>query len=195
MRKYIFFLSVILMGACQSPAVFEKYEEQPDEVWNRYHIVEFTADIPDSGQYIVKLCLRHTTDYEMANLWCFVSTRSHGQEQLSDTVNLKIAEPDGRWLGKGNSIKTLEQPINRNPVTLPQGNVIFRIEQGMRMEEMAGVKDVGIKIEKVQTQGYGLIRFIEKRWQRKNWHDLQKWKYYPMCSSPSMKRCFVRITP
>ena len=120
MRKYIFFLSVILMGACQSPAVFEKYEEQPDEV---------------------------------ANLWCFVSTRSHGQEQLSDTVNLKIAEPDGRWLGKGNSIKTLEQPINRNPVTLPQGNVIFRIEQGMRMEEMAGVKDVGIKIEKVQTQG------------------------------------------
>ena len=75
------------------------------------------------------------------------------QEQLSDTVNLKIAEPDGRWLGKGNSIKTLEQPINRNPVTLPQGNVIFRIEQGMRMEEMAGVKDVGIKIEKVQTQG------------------------------------------
>ena len=153
MRKYIFFLSVILMGACQSPAVFEKYEEQPDEVWNRYHIVEFTADIPDSGQYIVKLCLRHTTDYEMANLWCFVSTRSHGQEQLSDTVNLKIAEPDGRWLGKGNSIKTLEQPINRNPVTLPQGNVIFRIEQGMRMEEMTGVKDVGIKIEKVQTQG------------------------------------------
>ena len=195
MRKYIFFVSVILMGACQSPAVFEKYEEQPDEVWNRYHIVEFTADIPDSGQYIVKLCLRHTTDYEMANLWCFVSTRSHGQEQLSDTVNLKIAEPDGRWLGKGNSIKTLEQPINRNPVTLPQGNVIFRIEQGMRMEEMAGVKDVGIKIEKVQTQGSGLIRFIEKRWQRKNWHDLQKWKYYPMCSSPSMKRCFVRITP
>ena len=85
MRKYIFFLSVILMGACQSPAVFEKYEEQPDEVWNRYHIVEFTADIPDSGQYIVKLCLRHTTDYEMANLWCFVSTRSHGQEQLSDS--------------------------------------------------------------------------------------------------------------
>lgn len=29
MRKYIFFLSVILMGACQSSAVFEKYEEQP----------------------------------------------------------------------------------------------------------------------------------------------------------------------
>ena len=108
-----------------------------------------------SGTGIISSNLQPTsrTDYEMANLWCFVSTRSHGQEQLSDTVNLKIAEPDGRWLGKGNSIKTLEQPINRNPVTLPQGNVIFRIEQGMRMEEMAGVKNVGIKIEKAQTQG------------------------------------------
>lgn len=152
MRKYILLLLFFLSWACRPSAVFEKYEELPDEVWNRYHIVEFVAPIPDSGQYVVKLCLRHTTDYGMANLWCFVSTRSHGQGQLSDTVNLKIAEPDGRWLGKGNSIKTLEQPINRNPVTLPRGNVLFRIEQGMRMEEMAGIKDVGIKIEKVQTQ-------------------------------------------
>lgn len=152
MRKYIFLLTVIFMEACHSTAVFEKYEEQPDEIWDRYHVVEFTAHIPDSGQYVVKLCLRHTTDYEMANLWCFVSTRSHGQKQLSDTVNLKIAEHDGHWLGKGYGIKNLEQPINRNPVTLPQGNVIFRIEQGMRMEKMIGIKDVGLKIEKVQNQ-------------------------------------------
>ena len=93
MRKYIFFLSVILMGACQSPAVFEKYEEQPDEVWNRYHIVEFTADIPDSGQYIVKLCLRHTTDYEMANLWCFVSTRSHAIIRYGKPENSRTRRP------------------------------------------------------------------------------------------------------
>ena len=105
-----------------------------------------------SGTGIISSNLQPTSR-TVDNLWCFVSTRSHGQEQLSDTVNLKIAEPDGRWLGKGNSIKTLEQPINRNPVTLPQGNVIFRIEQGKRMEEMAAVKDVAKKIEKVQTQG------------------------------------------
>lgn len=152
MKKHLFPILLLLASACNQPVIFEEYTELPDEVWSKYNIVEFTAHIPDSGQYQVKLCLRHTTDYEMANLWCFVSTRSHATEQLGDTVNLKLAEPDGRWLGSGRSIKALEQAINRNPVVLPQGDVIFRIEQGMRFEEMRGVKDVGIKIVKAERE-------------------------------------------
>ena len=121
----------------------------PEESWNRYNVIEFTAPIPDSGLYKVTLNIRHTTDFETANLWCFVTTRSHASQQLKDTVNIKIAEPDGRWLGKGGSIKSIEQPVNRNPVLLPRGDVRFRIEQGMRIEEMKGVKNVGLRIEKI----------------------------------------------
>lgn len=153
MKKYIIpFMILLLLGACQSSVVFEDYEELPEEVWSRYNVVEFKAAIPDSGLYRVKLCLRHTTDFEMANLWCFISTRSHAVQQLKDTVNIKVAETDGQWLGTGGTIKTIEQEINRNPVNLPKGEVTFRIEQGMRMDEMAGVKNVGIKIEKVNEQ-------------------------------------------
>lgn len=148
MKNYIFLILLLTATACNQATVFEKYEELPDETWNRHKIIEFTAHIPDSGLYQIKLCLRHTIDYEMANLWCFVSTRSHASSQLKDTVNLKIAEPDGRWLGKGGAIKTLVQSINHNPVVLPKGNVIFRLEQGMRMEEIKGLKDIGIIVEK-----------------------------------------------
>lgn len=147
MKTFILFLSVIITASCTSSAIFEKYEELPDETWNRHQIVEFTTQIPDSGLYRINLCLRHTTDYEMANLWCFVSTRSTAIKELKDTVNIKIAEADGRWLSRGGSIKTIEQPLNQNPVYLPQGKVTFRIEQGMRMEEMKGIKNIGIKVE------------------------------------------------
>lgn len=151
MKKIIIPIFLFFCIACHSSAVFEKYEKLPDETWDRYYPIEITANIPDSGQYNIKLCLRHTTDYEMANLWCFISTRSHASQQLKDTVNIKIAEPDGRWLGEGGTIKTLEQAINRNPIALPQGQVVFRIEQGMRIDEMKGVKDIGIKVEKAIT--------------------------------------------
>lgn len=147
-KNSILLLFLLVLAACHSSAVFEKYEELPDETWTGHHIIEFTANIPDSGLYQITLCLRHTTDYEMANLWCFISTRSHVASQLKDTVNLKVAEPDGRWLGKGGTIKTIEQAINRNPVALPKGNVVFRLEQGMRLEDMKGIKNIGIKIEK-----------------------------------------------
>ncbi len=149
MRKYILFLGVLLHTACQSPAVFEQYAELPGESWNRYNAIEFKAQIPDSGLYHVTLSIRHTTDFETANLWCFVATDSPAERQWKDTVNIRIAEPDGRWLGKGGSLKTVEQPLKRNPIALPGGEVGFRIEQGMRIEEMQGVKNVGIRIEKI----------------------------------------------
>lgn len=152
MKKYILFLGVLLHTACQSPAVFEQYEELPGESWKRSHIVEFKAQIPDSGLYNVILSIRHTTDFETANLWCFVSNNTPAGQQLKDTVNLIIAEPDGRWLGKGGSIKTVEHPLKRNPVALPSGEVGFSIEQGMRIEEMQGVKNVGIRIEKITEE-------------------------------------------
>ncbi len=144
----VFFL---LLMACRPSVVFEQYKNVPDETWNRYQVMEFVTLIPDSGQYQVNVCLRHTTDYEMANLWCFVSLRSSGALQLRDTLNLKIAEADGRWLGHGGTIKTLEQPIRHNPLILPKGNVIFRIGQAMKLEDIKGVKDVGIVIEKVHV--------------------------------------------
>ena len=147
MRTFILFLSAIITISCKSPDTFEKYEELPDETWNRYKVVEFTTQIPDSGFYQISLCLRHTTDYEMANLWCFISTRSTAARELKDTVNIRIAEADGRWLGRGCSIKTIEQSLSRNPVHLPQGKVTFRIEQGMRIEELKGIKNIGIKVE------------------------------------------------
>lgn len=149
-KLQILLFTGILLGACQTPAVFEQYDHIKNEEWCRGHVVELNASIPDSGRYMVEILLRHTTDYEMANLWCFVSTRSKATQEIKDTLNIKIAESDGLWLGEGRSIKSLAQPLRHNLVTLPQGSVTFRIEQGMRQDCMKGIKDIGIRIEKVK---------------------------------------------
>lgn len=150
MKKLIIPIIILLLNiACNPTAVFEEYKELPKESWNKDSVVELTANIPDSGFYKLTLCIRHTTDYEMANLWSFISAHSEGTQIFKDTLNMKVADMDGRWLGKGSSIKQLEQMLNKNPFTLPKGEVVFRIEQGMRIDDMNGIRNVGIKVEKV----------------------------------------------
>ncbi|MEG1950732.1 MAG: gliding motility lipoprotein GldH [Odoribacter sp.] len=152
MKKYLLPLFILLAVSCTPAADFEKYEELPEETWKRSNVIELIADIPADGLYKISLCLRHTTDYEMSNLWCFISTRSHAPKQLEDTLNLKLAEPDGHWIGKGRAIRTIEQPLHKSPFTFPKGKVIFRIQQGMRVEEIKGVKNIGIRIEKINKK-------------------------------------------
>lgn len=146
---YIVVFIVFLFLACKQKQVYESYKSIDNEEWCRGNVANFETTIPDSGKYIVNVYLRHTTDYEMSNLWCFISTRSTAAKELKDTTNIKVAEEDGRWLGSGNTIKTVRQPIAKNPVTLPKGKVTFRIEQGMRIECLKGVKDIGLEIVKV----------------------------------------------
>lgn len=146
MKKFIpsFFLFVCF--ACNSSVVFEQYQEIPKETWSRYHVQEFRTNLPDSGFYHITLCARHSTDYEMANLWCFISIRHRTSKETRDTVNMIMATPDGRWIGQGYNIKTVEQPIPENPVFLPRGELVIRIEQGMSREQMNGIKNIGVKI-------------------------------------------------
>lgn len=145
---YIISLFILLFTACRSGVVFEDYQELSGEHWDCDHVLEFNAHIPDSGLYQVTLYIRHTGNFEMTNLWCIISTRSQALRQLHDSVNIKIATPTGEWFGVGGQMKTVSRAINKNPVPLPQGNVQFRIEQGMKPENLRGVKNVGIRIEK-----------------------------------------------
>lgn len=142
----LLFLFAGLITACHSSATFENYQNIQNEIWCNRDTADFQIAIPDSGKYTVTLLLRHTTDYEMANLWCFLQAGTADSVLLKDTVNIKIAEPDGRWIGKGSSIKSLEQIINYPEVTFPAGMIRIQIEQAMRAECMKGIKDVGIKI-------------------------------------------------
>jgi gliding motility-associated lipoprotein GldH len=85
----------------------------------------------------------------MANLWCFIQIKDSAQTILRDTLNIKIAEPDGRWLGKGNSIKTLETPSHIH--MLNAGKYTFDIIQGMRTRSLNGIKNVGLVIRTKET--------------------------------------------
>lgn len=151
-RCFILAALLWLFTACESDVVFERYAEIEEETWNCHEAVEFTVEIPEKALYEVELGIRHTTDFEMANLWCFVSACQEEKKIIRDTLNLRIAEPDGRWLGRGSVIKSILQPLRKSPLTLPAGTVVFKVEQGMRVDELAGVKSVGLHITRIEDE-------------------------------------------
>lgn len=152
-RLYILGVIVLACCACKQGAQFEGYHHLDNEEWCINDTAKFEVDIPAPGTYNISLCVRHTTDYEMANLWCFVHVQDTLHHLISDTVNIRIAQPDGRWIGTGGSVKNVEFPINKHDIKLEKGLHTVSLVQAMRTRCQKGLKDIGIKITKAGEHG------------------------------------------
>lgn len=152
MKKYISLLILIALASCQKNDLYKEYETISNEEWCINNPAIFQVDIPQTGDYFVNICLRHTTDYAMANLWCFVNIKDSTRYVFRDTLNMKLAEADGRWLGTGNSIKSIEYPVNKKIITLQQGKYTFEVKQGMRLQCLEGIKNIGISVNPVKLR-------------------------------------------
>lgn len=152
-RVFTIFL-FLLLGACRSHDTIGHYRGMPEETWDRQNTLTFEMQIPDSGAYNLNICIRHTTDYVWTDLWCIVKAYSQAPGRWQDTVDVRIALPDGQWAGQGGGLKTVKQPVNKNPITLPSGKVIFEIIQAMDQKQLLGIENVGIELKPIAEDKY-----------------------------------------
>ncbi|MDR1756919.1 MAG: gliding motility lipoprotein GldH [Culturomica sp.] len=149
MKQIVLCFSLLLaLLSCKEEAVYESFESLEGEEWQVGHPVLFVAEIPEKGDYDISLGIRHTTDYEMANLWCFLRVADTVGNLWKDSVDIRLAEPDGRWVGDGHSLKTLEYPLTTLPMPVEAGKYTFTVVQGMRTQALKGIKDVGLVIRR-----------------------------------------------
>ncbi|MGL5683174.1 MAG: gliding motility lipoprotein GldH [Marinifilaceae bacterium] len=150
MRNYILLLCVLVSCvcvSCQPKSVYHNYLAMDDEQWTRDIVPEFTVVIEENGYYNINLLMRHTTDYPMSNLWCFVDILRKGETVKRDTVSVHVAQQDGRWLGTGGAIKTIVQALDDTKIWLPADTLTVKITQAMRTSPLYGVRDIGIEID------------------------------------------------
>ncbi len=144
---------IIIYGtACDTGLVYENNERIPGNEWSRYHIPVFEVDITDTlNTHNLLINLRNTGEYPMNNLFLFISVTSPEGAYTRDTLELSLAEPSGRWKGKGFGNVWQNRFFYRQNVRFPvKGKYIFEIEQAMRREELPGILDVGLRVEKLQ---------------------------------------------
>ena len=143
-------LTVLVTVACNGDVVYERNERIPGNEWSRYHIPVFEVEITDTlNAHNLLINLRNTGEYPRSNLFLFISATSPGGAFTRDTLELVLAEPSGRWKGRGFGSVWQNRFFYRQNVRFPErGIYTFEVEQAMRIDDLPGILDVGLRIER-----------------------------------------------
>lgn len=127
-----------------------------ENTWNKNDIIKFEIPQLDSLQlYNVFINIRNTNDYKYSNLFIIASIEFPHGKSIVDTLEYKMARPDGIWLGTGiGSIKENKLWYKENVSFNEEGTYTLRIEQAIRNNgavegvfNLEGITDVGYSIE------------------------------------------------
>lgn len=147
--KQVLFTAMFLVS-CGHPPLFDQNKSLPGNVWKEGQLMRFDVKVEDTVHiHKFYLNIRHSTDYRYANIYLFINSTFPDGKEARDTVECILAEPSGKWLGKGISNTRDNQILLRRGLRFPKtGNYIFEIEQAMREPELTGIMDIGLRIVK-----------------------------------------------
>ena len=151
-RKVIFiFLTIILLGSCQSDSYFHQSETVSDLGWSINQTITFKDSIPSNAPEIMhfEINLRHTNLYPYQNIWLYIHTKCSDGATRMDSVNLKLSEPNGRWIGTGwGSLYNISYRLADLKIKKTTSRRWFKIDiqHGLRDNQLQGIEDIGIRL-------------------------------------------------
>lgn len=152
---FTYFLGIAILcilTSCNHGYVFDKSESFKDKSWHMDQEVEFVVNIADTtSANTLFVNLRHDKNYGYSNLYLFFSIQSPAGDVKKDTLNLILAAPNGRWLGKGiGGSYAYQIPVYQYVKFTEPGEYTFTLVQGTRDEELMHIMDIGISLEKIK---------------------------------------------
>lgn len=148
----LFALMLLLLGCSKSSIVL--FEDLPKSGWEQKKWVSFryTHRLPKKA-FALNWVLRHDDDYPYANIHFIAEWRNPKGEVASDTLTYLLAEPNGRWLGKGLYIKEHKLPFLAHYLLEEPGNYTFRLRPAVRANDklvadktLQGIHQIGIQL-------------------------------------------------
>jgi gliding motility-associated lipoprotein GldH len=141
---------LLLLLSCNSSVVYTNSQAMHKETWTLTDIPTFKVPITDTvNSNNVLFTIRSGSSFPFRNIFLFVTTTSPDGKQITDTLQYELADEKGKWYGKGfGDIHELNLPYKSNVFFPVKGIYEFKIQHGMRIENLKGVYDIGVKIEK-----------------------------------------------
>jgi gliding motility-associated lipoprotein GldH len=142
--------SLTLLLSCNRDLVFTDTHEMQGKTWKLDDTPVFDVPISDTiTRDNVIFTIRTGSSYPFRNIYLFVTTTSPDGKVMTDTLQYFLADDKGNWLGKGfGDIHELSLPYKSNVFFPAKGIYRFRIQHGMRVGDLKGVYDFGLRIEK-----------------------------------------------
>jgi gliding motility-associated lipoprotein GldH len=143
---------LLLLLSCKSRVVYTNSMAMAEETWKLTDISDFKVLITDTvNSNNVLFTIRNGSSYPFRNIFLFVTTTSPDGKKITDTLQYNLADEKGKWFGKGfGDIHELNLPYKSNVFFPLKGTYDFKIQHGMRVENLKGVYDFGLRIEKIR---------------------------------------------
>lgn len=150
LQFFIFVSAMAILFACEPGGGYNKFKSVSPDGWNKDSLLIFDIPVTDTIQnQNIFINVRNDVNYKYSNLWLFIKIAQPGGTEVTDTFEITLADPAGKWLGKGfGGVKTLETMYKRNVYFPVSGDYKIEIQQGMREDVLKGITDIGIRLEK-----------------------------------------------
>lgn len=156
----VFFLLAVLCASCDSHTVFSETKALNGQ-WGEQEVVEFKLPELDSlKEYNLFVNVRNSNEYKYNNLFLIVSMNFPHGKTIIDTLEYRMANPDGSWKGQGiGDVKENKLWYKELVQFSEKGNYTIEIAQAMRnngevegVKKLEGITDVGFSIEEAKQQ-------------------------------------------
>ncbi|MEI7661160.1 MAG: gliding motility lipoprotein GldH [Bacteroidota bacterium] len=152
-EKKFLLLLVLFTGmliSCDSKRIYDENVIVENNSWNSSAKMKFEVPVSDTGlRYNLYLKVRNAPEYPYSNLFLFLNSRFPDGRIARDTLELTLADYDGRWLGSGiGSVKFSKFMVRHGFRFRQKGTYVFELEQAMRVRVLKGIRDIGLRVEK-----------------------------------------------
>ena len=150
MRKIVpILLLITTLGACQTRQLHSESHAIGLDGWHQDSMLNYAFSVEDTlASYDILLNLRYNPAYDYQNLWMFVDEWYGDSLVQRDTIECYLADKYGRWLGSGVNTYQLPLVYYTDFHFERAGNYRFVLQQGMRIEYLHGITDVGLQVVK-----------------------------------------------
>ncbi len=155
MHRFFFLLALlfaIVFTSCDSTVIFEENVSMDKAVWSAAYPAHFEFEMKDTTTlHNFYVNLRNGENYGYSNIFFFVELEFPNGKKSVDTVECFLADPTGKWLGTGAGDifdnRFLYQHGKQFPIA---GRYKVDIYQGMRVENLPGIYDVGFRLSRTK---------------------------------------------
>lgn len=150
LNTFIALAALLALVACNNRTVYNQFVAMPPHGWNMDSLAVFRVEVaqPEAAHDLF-IQIRNESRYPNSNLWLFIDVVSPDGHLQRDTLECLLADVNGRWLGAGwGTLYTLQCPYRINTKFSSAGTYIFRVGHGMRQEDLPGIKNIGLRVEK-----------------------------------------------
>jgi gliding motility-associated lipoprotein GldH len=137
-RYFSILLLIVFMASCGKNVIFTDSEAMTGKTWK-------ISDMP-----VFKIPVKDTINSNnIYFIYIFATTTAPDGKSITDTLRYDLADEKGNWYGKGfGDIHELKLPYKSNVFFPVSGIYQINIQHGMRVEDLKGVYDFGLRVEK-----------------------------------------------